>query len=100
MEQAKSEYELKDLVNKSIAQTMSRSLFTSLTTFVMVVCLYVYGVTSIREFALPLMVGIIAGTYSSIALASSFWYVLRNKFIPKEKAEDDERDIYGDVFEK
>lgn len=100
MENAKRTYELKDLINDSIAQTMSRSLFTSLTTLVMVVCLYVYGVTSIREFALPLMVGIVAGTYSSICLASGFWFVLRNKFIPQEKKEDDERDIYGDVFEK
>ena len=55
--------------------------------------------TSIREFALPLMVGIVAGTYSSICLASAFWFVLRNKFVPKE-TEDDEKYIYGDVFEK
>ena len=100
MEHAKRAYELKDLINTSIAQTMSRSLFTSLTTFVMVVCLYVYGVTSIREFALPLMVGIVAGTYSSICLASGFWFVLRNKFVPKEREEDEEKYIYGDVFEK
>ena len=89
MENAKRTFDLKDLINQSIAQTMSRSLFTSLTTFVMVVCLYVYGVTSIREFALPLMVGIIAGTYSSICLASSFWFVLRNKFVPREKEDED-----------
>ena len=100
MENAKREYELKDLINTSIAQTMSRSLFTSLTTFIMVVCLYVYGVTSIKEFALPLMVGIVAGTYSSICLASGFWFVLRNKFVPKEREEDEEKYIYGDVFEK
>ena len=89
MENAKRTFDLKDLINQSIAQTMSRSLFTSLTTFVMVVCLYVYGVTSIREFALPLMVGIIAGTYSSICLAGSFWFVLRNKFVPREKEDED-----------
>ena len=89
MENAKRTFDLKDLINQSIAQTMSRSLFTSLTTFVMVVCLYVYGVTSIREFALPLMVGIIAGTYSSICLAGSFWFVLRNKFVPREREDED-----------
>ena len=89
MENTKRTFDLKDLINQSIAQTMSRSLFTSLTTFVMVVCLYVYGVTSIREFALPLMVGIIAGTYSSICLAGSFWFVLRNKFVPREKEDED-----------
>ena len=87
MENAKKKYDLKELINAAIAQTLSRSIFTSLTTFVMVVCLYVYGVTSIREFALPLMVGIIAGTYSSICLASGFWFVLRNKFVPKVSEE-------------
>jgi SecD/SecF fusion protein len=74
---------LKDVVNKSITQTLSRSIFTSLTTFIMVAALYVLGVTSIREFALPLMVGIVCGTYSSICLAGGLWYVLREKFPPK-----------------
>lgn len=77
--------ELKDVVNKSITQTLSRSIFTSLTTFVMVACLYVMGVTSIRDFALPLMVGIVCGTYSSICLAGSLWFVLRRKFPAKAK---------------
>ena len=49
----------------------------------MVAALYVLGVTSIREFALPLMVGIVCGTYSSICLAGGLWYVLREKFPPK-----------------
>lgn len=68
---------LEDTVNLSITQTLSRSVFTSLTTFVMVAALYVLGVTSIKEFALPLMVGILCGTYSSICLASAFYMVLR-----------------------
>lgn len=74
---------LKDVVNKSVTQTLSRSIFTSLTTFIMVAALYVLGVTSIREFALPLMVGILCGTYSSICIAGGLWYVLREKFPPK-----------------
>ncbi len=74
---------LKDVVNKSITQTLSRSIFTSLTTFIMVAALYVLGVTAIREFALPLMVGILCGTYSSICIAGGLWYVLRMKFSPK-----------------
>ena len=78
--------DLKDVINNSITQTMSRSVFTSLTTFVMVAVLYIMGVTSIRDFALPLMVGIVCGTYSSICLAASMWYVLRTKFAPKKKA--------------
>ncbi len=78
--------DLKDVVDRSITQTMSRSIFTSLTTFIMVAVLYVLGVTSIRDFALPLMVGIVCGTYSSICLAGSLWYLLRVKFAPKKKA--------------
>ncbi len=77
--------DLKDVVDKSITQTMSRSIFTSLTTFIMVAVLYVLGVTSIRDFALPLMVGIVCGAYSSICLAGSLWYVLRQKFLPKKE---------------
>ena len=78
--------DLKELVNRSISQTLSRSIFTSLTTFIMVAALYVFGVTSIREFALPLMVGIVCGTYSSVCLTGAMWYLLRNKFAPKAKA--------------
>lgn len=74
---------LKDVINKSITQTLSRSIFTSLTTFIMVAALYLLGVTGIREFALPLMVGILCGTYSSICIAGGLWYVLREKFPPK-----------------
>lgn len=71
---------LEDVVNKSITQTLSRSIFTSFTTFIMVAVLYILGVTAIREFALPLMIGIVSGTYSSICLTGSLWWVLRNKF--------------------
>ena len=77
--------DLKEIVNKSITQTMSRSIFTSLTTFIMVAVLYILGVTSIKDFALPLMVGIICGTYSSICLAGSMWFVFRMKFAPKKE---------------
>lgn len=80
--------DLKEVVNRSITQTISRSIFTSLTTFIMVAVLYVMGVTSIRDFALPLMVGIICGAYSSICLAGGLWYVLRMKFVPKAKQEN------------
>ncbi len=85
METMSSKDDLKDIVNISITQTMSRSIFTSLTTFIMVAVLYVLGVTSIRDFALPLMVGIICGTYSSICLAGSMWYLLRTRIQPKAK---------------
>ena len=64
------------IVNTSISQTLTRSINTTLTTFVMVLILYILGVSSIREFALPLMVGLICGTYSSVCLSGSVWYVL------------------------
>lgn len=70
---------LDEMVNRSISQTLSRSIFTSLTTFFMVAALEVFGVSSIREFALPLMAGIICGTYSSICLTGALWFVFRTK---------------------
>ena len=70
---------LAEVVNKSITQTLTRSIYTSLTTFVMVAVLFVMGVSSIREFALPLMVGIICGAYSSVCITGALWYVMRTK---------------------
>lgn len=78
--------DLQDMVNHSITQTLSRSIFTSLTTFIMVAALYVFGVSSIREFALPLMAGILCGTYSSVCITGALWYVLRTKIKQKEEA--------------
>lgn len=76
---AKKNADLAEIANVSVTQTLSRSIFTSLTTFFMVAALFALGVTSIREFALPLMVGILCGTYSSICLAGSLWYLFRTK---------------------
>ncbi|MBR5766236.1 MAG: protein translocase subunit SecD, partial [Lachnospiraceae bacterium] len=72
---------LEEKVNLCVNQTLTRSIFTSLTTFIMVAVLYVLGVTSIKEFALPLMVGIVCGTYSSICLASALWYIFKTKLV-------------------
>ena len=79
--------ELESVINLSINQTLKRSIFTSLTTFIMVAVLYIMGVSAIKEFALPLIVGIICGAYSSIFLAGSFWYILKKKF-PQGEEED------------
>lgn len=87
MAEMKRKDDLKDVVNLSINQSLSRSIFTSLTTFVMVAVLFVMGVTSIREFALPLMVGIVCGAYSSVCIAGTLWYILRCKFEMKESNE-------------
>ncbi|WP_029322460.1 protein translocase subunit SecDF [Butyrivibrio sp. AE3004] len=72
--------QLEELVNKSVSQTITRSLFTSITTFIMVLSLFIFGVPDIRFFALPLMVGVVAGTYSSIFIASPIWLDLKKKF--------------------
>ncbi len=76
--------ELKEIVNRSITQTLTRSIYTSLTTFIMVAALFVLGVASIREFALPLMVGIVCGAYSSVCITGALWYVLKTR-IQKKK---------------
>ena len=86
MREMRNRDELQELVNRSISQTLSRSIFTSLTTFFMVAALEVFGVSSIREFALPLIAGIICGTYSSICLTGAMWFVLRTKAGKKAKA--------------
>ena len=77
---------LRALANDSITQTLSRSISTSLTTVVMVLMLLILGVTSIREFALPLLVGIVCGTYSSICIATELWYVMKVHIKGKKKA--------------
>lgn len=71
--------QLDELVNKCITLTLTRSVYTSLTTFVMVAVLYIMGVSSIREFALPLMVGIVCGAYSSVCITGALWYVMKTK---------------------
>lgn len=74
----------KEIINASITQTLGRSINTSVTTLTMVVVLYILGVSSVKEFALPLVVGLAVGTYSSIFIASPLWYELAQ--IKKKKA--------------
>lgn len=76
---------LEDVVNSSISQTISRSINTSLTTFVMVLALSVFGVSSIREFSVPLMAGIVCGAYSSVFLAGTLWYHINKLRAGKEQ---------------
>ena len=78
---------LAEVANKSLTQTLSRSINTSITTFIMVLLLYILGVTSIREFALPLLVGLICGSYSSIFIATELWYVMKLR-LGKNKIEE------------
>lgn len=69
--------DLREIANRSLTQTLSRSINTSFTTIVMVFMLYLLGVASIREFALPLIVGLLCGTYSSICVATQLWYEMK-----------------------
>lgn len=81
----KNDQELETLVNASITQTLTRSIYTSLTTFISIFMLFLLGVSSIREFALPLMVGIVCGGYSSVCLTGAMWYVMKTKFKKAKK---------------
>lgn len=68
-----------EIIDTSIVQSMTRSVFTSLTTLFTIAALYFFGVQSVKEFALPIIVGIICGTYSSVFLAGSLWYTMTKK---------------------
>ena len=74
-----------NIVNTSISQTFTRTIYSSLTTFVMVFVLYIMGVTSIKEFALTLMSGIICGAYSSVCITGPLWYLFKTKMGKQEK---------------
>ena len=73
----KSKLDYKQVVNESITNTLTRSINTSLTTCIMLAVLYIFGVATIREFALPLMVGIIVGAFSSVFLTGNMWLIFR-----------------------
>ena len=75
-----SRAKLDEIVNESITQTLTRSMYTSFTTFVMVAVLYILGVSSIREFAAPLMVGVICGAYSSVCITGALWLVMKRYY--------------------
>lgn len=62
-----------EIVDVSVGATLGRTLNTSITTLITLVCLFIFGVASIREFAFPLIVGMLAGTYSSVMLSGQFW---------------------------
>lgn len=82
---AGSRKELAEIVNESVTQTLSRSINTSLTTFIMVFMLAILGVDAVRQFAIPLIVGIVCGAYSSVCLAGTMWYFMNKSFKKKSK---------------
>lgn len=79
------------LVNKSVGETMGRTINSTITTLITIVLVYFLGVNTIKEFALPLIIGIIAGAYTSIFIASSFWAVWRDSEIKAKAAKAAER---------
>ena len=76
----------KQIVNLSINQTITRNIYTSLTTFVTIFVLYVMGVAAIKEFAFTLMAGVVIGDYSSICVTGPMWYNFKNEFGKKKDA--------------
>ena len=79
-----SKKQLDEIVNTSIAQTFTRTIYTSLTTFVMVFVLFIMGVPALKEFTLTLMAGILCGAYSSVCITGPMWYMFK-KSIGKKK---------------
>lgn len=75
------------IVNLSIKQTLIRSIYTSLTTLVSIIALIVLGVESIKIFLVPIVIGLIAGTYSSIFIASPLWQVMLDRYAKRKKVE-------------
>ena len=78
-----------EIVNNSITQTLSRSINTSFTTLFMVVALWIFGVESVKEFALPLIAGVVCGAYSSVCITGTLWCFLR-KHLPEKAVEEEE----------
>lgn len=76
--------ELAEIVNKSLRQTLTRSINTVLTVIVAVVALLIFGSESIRSFSFALLVGLIAGTYSSLFIAAQLWLVWKGKELKKK----------------
>lgn len=76
---------VENLINNSIKQSLTRTINTSLTTLIAILVLYVLGVEDVKILALPLMIGIVAGTYSSLFIATPIWYELKNRKIKTAK---------------
>ena len=71
--------DLKEIVNASVSQTLTRSIYSTLTTFITIFVLFIMGVPSIRDFSLPIIIGLIAGTYSSVFVTGNLWYIMNRK---------------------
>ena len=77
--------ELKKVVNDSISDTFNRSLYTTITTLIPVICLIIFGSKGILPFNIAMIFGLVAGCYSSMLLAGQIWYLIEKKNCKKEK---------------
>ena len=66
-------------VNSAVTDTLSRSIYSSLTTLITVFVLFIMGVPAVKEFALPIIIGLIAGTFSSVCVTGPLWYTMNKK---------------------
>ena len=83
--------DMMDVVEVSVSSTLSRTINTTLTTLFTLVCLYIFGVSSIKEFAFPLLIGMLAGTYSSVLLSGQVWAMWDRKLVARKAAKAGEK---------
>lgn len=74
------------IANRSVRETLTRSLFTNVTTIIPIALLAIFSVATIQEFALPIIFGLLAGLFSSVCLAPSFWTMMHNAKLKRKKA--------------
>lgn len=98
LKNANSKTNITDLVNTAVTDTFTRTINSSFTTFIMLVCLYIFGVSSVREFALPLMVGVVVGAYSSTCITSPLWYIMggKKRGVVEEQRREKEKKTFVD----
>jgi preprotein translocase subunit SecF len=81
----KTKQDLSDLINNSIRQTLTRSINTVITVLIAAVALFAFGSESIRLFSLAMIIGLIAGAYSSICIASPIWFEMKKGSLGRSK---------------
>ena len=81
-----TQIDMMEVVEVSVASTLARTVNTTLTTLFTLVCLYIFGVPSIKEFAFPLLVGMLAGTYSSVLISGQVWAMWDKKLAARRAA--------------
>ncbi|MBQ2473467.1 MAG: protein translocase subunit SecD [Lachnospira sp.] len=95
---ANSKTDITELVNSSITYTFTRTVNTTITTLIMLVCLAILGVSSVKEFAMPLIAGILAGTFSSVLITSALWYIMggKKRGVVNEVKKEDKKKVFED----